>query len=225
MSGKYASGLNPVDIIGIFLQVTQPSPETEVGEGVKQISVPEELSREHAMTDRILMAIENVLVTGQGNPDMDLTPINRAARLINESLIEHHAEFEEKYLYPKLEGRMSRFIDVLKTQHNQIKQANTLIMDLSGKDRLDNDMERDEMLLLCKGMKDLITAHAAWEETVLFPAVYEYLSDRDIRQLNDQMRMMEKEEEKKGGIERQFKELLDIESMAGTDDLSSFNLM
>ena len=215
----------PAAFLGTFMQIAPTRPETEIGVGPKMISFTEELSREHAVLERILMAVDSYLVRADGDVNVDLSPIRLAAQMIDESVVNHHMRYEEKYLYPRFSrGKMASFANVLQKQHDQAREANREIMRLCGEGRAADRDAMDEIIFLCRSMKDLLTAHAAWEETVLFTSVYNKCSENDIMGLNQNMRELEEQFEKKGGMDKVYGDLSRLEQMCGTDDPTVFNL-
>lgn len=215
----------PGAFLGTFVQVTMPRPETEVGVGLKRISATEELSREHAVLMRILLAMDNVLIKADGQKEVDVSGINMGARMIDEAVINHHAKYEEQYLYPRFsKGKFASFVDLLTQQHKQAQKANSAIMDLTSQGRISNEASMNELIILCRSMRDLFTAHAAWEESVLFTAVFDKCSENDIKDLIEKMRTMEQGFEKRGGMKKVFNDLNRLEEMCGTNDPSIFNI-
>jgi hemerythrin-like domain-containing protein len=213
----------PGAFLGIFVQAAQARPSW-VSERSMSVSAPEALSREHAMLTRLMLAIDNVVDSAQEDKNTDLGPINSAANAIRQVVADHHMTFEEENVYPRMEqiDYLSSMTETLEGQHDDARAVNKMVLDLTRGGKIKGKSELDELTLLTKSFKDMITAHAAWEETVIFPAMYDLLSERDMDDINK--KFMEAERRllgNKGPVEL-YRTIDDIEEAAGTHDLSMF---
>ncbi len=212
---------NPGAFLGIFAQVTQPA---WVSERSMNVTAPEALSREHAMLIRLLLAIDNVVDQAIEDRKTDLRPINSAARVIDNVVADHHMAFEEQSVYPRMEriDYLSGLTETLEGQHDDARAVNDLVLDLTKSGKVKGKAELDELVLLTKSFKDMITAHAAWEETIIFPAMYDLLSENDMDDVN--RKFMEAERQLLGGKgpEMLYREIDSIEEAAGTNDLAMY---
>ncbi|BAI63026.1 conserved hypothetical protein [Methanocella paludicola SANAE] len=213
----------PGAFLGIFAQATQARP-TWASERSMNVSAPEALSREHAMLTRLLLAIDNVVDSALDDRSTDLSPINSAANAIQKVVADHHMAFEEESVYPRMEqiDYLSSMTETLEGQHDDARVVNKMVLDLTRGGKVKGKSEMDELALLTKSFKDMITAHAAWEETVIFPAMYDLLPERDMDDINKQF--MEAEQRLLGnkGIVEIYRAIDNIEEAAGTHDLSMY---
>lgn len=213
----------PGGFLGI-LQVTEPVPPLRQGELSQNISPTEQLSREHAILMRLLIAIENVLVKASANVGTDLMPINRAASMINDVVCGHHMRFEESYVYPRVResGNLVDFVNLLQDQHNEARDAVRRIMDLTRTGRVDDVVQMGELVALCKAADFMFRAHIAWEESVLFTALYDlapttYFEDLQHKMLGEERSMFGSK-----GLQQLYEDLADVERAAGTEHPSMF---
>jgi hemerythrin-like domain-containing protein len=211
----------PGAFFGIFAQVMQPS---WVSERSMNVSAPEALSREHAMLTRLLLAIDNVVNNALEDRNTDLSPINSAARVIDNVVASHHMVFEEQSVYPRMEqiDYLSSLTETLEGQHDDARVVNDLVLELTKSGKIKGQSELDELTLLTKSFKDMITAHAAWEETIIFPAMYDLLPERDMNDFNRKFMEAEKKLLDGKGPEELYRELDTIEEAAGTHDLAMY---
>lgn len=215
----------PGAFLGTYVQISQPIPEVEFGAGAKKMTATEELSMEHAIVARILLAVDNVLARVDGRDNKDVSAIRQAALMMEDIVANHHMKYEEKYLYPKFKDtRLSDFVNNSIEQHRQMKDATMSILKRTMDGSVSGEKELAELRSECNSVRDLTLAHAAWEESVLFPEVYSTLSEDDIRDLNENMSKVEHELMDKGGKAKVFGDLTDLEKKAGTNDLSIYNL-
>lgn len=220
MAGKqftYRTGA----FFGVFAQVTEPRPSRLRS---MDVSPTEALSREHAMLTRLLLAMDNVANMAAEDMSTDVSPINKATQMIKRVVIDHHSKFEEEQIYPRFEGNdlLSSLTEVLEDQHDQAERINQALADLTKSGKIDDESGIDELLILCGSLKDMLTAHAAWEESVLFPAMYDLCPQDYMSQLKSRMDDAERKLLGDRGPEALYEELGRIEEACGTHDLDAF---
>ncbi len=221
MRMTYRRFYNPGAFFSVFAQMAQPAWASERS---MNVSAPEALSREHAMLVRLMLAIDNVVNSALDDMKADLGPINRACRVIDSVVAGHHMAFEEQSIYPRMEqiDYLSGLTETLEGQHDDARAVNSLVLDLTKSGKIKSRGDLDELTLLTKSFKDMITAHAAWEETIIFPAMYDLLSPEDMDSINkkfmeSEMRLLDGK-----GPEELYRQLDSIEEAAGTHDLAMF---
>ncbi len=220
MAGKhftYRTGA----FFGIFAQVTQPRPSRLRS---MDVSPTELLSREHAMLTRILLAMDNVANAAAEDMSTDVSPINRATDMIKRVVIDHHSKFEEENIYPKFEGNdlLSSLTEIMEDQHDQAERINQALSDLTKSGKINDESDLDELLILCGSLKDMLTAHAAWEESVLFPAMYDLCPQDFMSQLKSKLDDAERQLLGDRGPEALYEDLDRLEEECGTHDLDAF---
>ena len=213
----------PGAFLGIFAQATQAGPAW-ASERSMFVSAPEALSREHALLTRLLIAVDNVVNNAVEDRNMDLTPINNASNVIRRVVADHHMAFEEQNIYPRMEqiDYLSSMIETMEGQHDDARVINKMVLDMTRGGKIRGKTEMDELVLLTKSFKDMITAHAAWEETIIFPAMYDLLPERDMSDINKKFMGSGRKLLGGEGPVKLYRTLDDIEKAAGTHDLSSF---
>ena len=213
----------PGAFLGIFAQATRAMPAW-ASERSMNVSAPEALSREHAMLTRLLLAIDNVVNAAVEDGKADLTPINEASNVIRQVVADHHMAFEEQNIYPRMEqiDFLSSMTETLEGQHDDARVINKMVLDMTRGGKLRGKTELDELVLLTKSFKDMITAHAAWEETIIFPAMYDLLPEKDMKDINKKFMASARKLLGGEGPVELYRTLDDIEKAAGTHDLSSY---
>lgn len=217
----------PGPILGILLQTSPPAPsEGRLERGLGAISATEELSKEHALLFRLLIAMENLADKAARDPNIDLTPIRKAAVIIKGVVADHHMTFEEEHIYPKFErtpqaGQLRDLARTLRDQHDKARRVNSRIIDLASSNRRSVD-QINELRRLIYDETEMFRAHVAWEESVLFTAMYAALTRDTIRDINTRMIEEERRFFGRNGLEKFFHDLAEIERSAGTHDLSRF---
>lgn len=207
-----------------MVQIAPQRPPGRFGEESVLLSPTELLSRDHALMERLMIVFESVIARVAEGDSSDLRPINRAAALLKEIGAEHHMVDEEELIFPKIEasGSHEDLLKTLRLQHDAGRAIFDRVLELTETGTIESLPELNEMANLCMSFNVMYRAHAAAEETVLFPALYDYATNDEI--LNIQAILRGQEE---GMLKRpEFRRLLDslavIEGMAGTSDLNRF---
>lgn len=188
-------------------------------DAMEKISATEELTMEHAELTRILLAMDNCMKAAGKSPKSSLRPVVQACDMINQLVVKHHMQIEEDYIYPKFEGtELADFAKVLKDQHGEARKLVAKMENLSKGGRPD----MGELQTAFKDFKDMITAHAAYEETCLFPAMNGTWSDRDLADLREKQEEAEKKMLGEDAAQKVYSMLGDLESSCGVEGLRDF---
>jgi hemerythrin-like domain-containing protein len=192
-------------------------------DGLERISPTEELTVEHGQLTRILLAMGTVLRAEGSITKTNLGPINQACKMIRQSVVDHHMKIEEENVYPRFENtELADCASVLKTQHVEARKLLAHMESLSKAGTLKDRSEMEELKRTFNDFKDMITAHAAFEETVLFPVMEGTWSQKDLKNLRE----MQDEDEKKlmgdNAAEELYGMLTSLESSCGITGLRDY---
>jgi hemerythrin-like domain-containing protein len=195
----------------------RPPPGLE--KAMEKISPTEELCIEHAMLDRIMLAMDQTLKMA-GSRKADLSPLKQACAMIRQVVDEHHMKIEEEEVYPKFEDDrvLAPMIEDFEEQHDEARKMVDRLEELAEAGKPDTA----ELRRVFMDFRDMMMAHAAREETVLFPAMQGTWSDDEL----DALKEAQEEDEKKllgdDADEKVFKMLGDIEAAAGIESVGDF---
>jgi len=188
-------------------------------DGLEKMPPTEELAFEHGVLTRIMLAINNVLKKAGKSPKTSLRPIYQACEMFQQAVIDHHMKIEEEHVYPKFEDtELADCVGLLKAQHDEARKLIARMTGLSKGGRPD----MDQLNATFRDFHDMIVAHAAWEETVLFPAMEGTWPDKELRDLRE---MQEDQEEKmfgKDAAKTIYSKLTELESSCGIEGLRDF---
>ena len=214
----------PGTFLGNFVLATRPHPPGKFGEELPLISPTEILSREHAIIERVMIAMENLVAELIDDPGIDVFPINHAAITINEFGAQHHMVDEEQFLFPKFReaGVAIPLVDTLQAQHDRGRQLIGRIIELTRGRHLDDIGQVNELTDLCMSFMIMYRAHAAWEETVAFPAFYDLVPENYVDNIGRRMRDEEQGMMSDPGLHKLMDNLRQIEEAAGTAELARF---
>lgn len=214
----------PEVFLGSFILASRPRPPGEFGEESPLISPTEILAREHAMIGRLMIAMESMIARLVDDPETDLFPINHAAIAIKEFGTEHHMADEEQFIFPKLReaGLLEDLIGTLTVQHERARLMIGRIIALTRAGHVDDLGQRNEIANLCMSFVIMYRAHAAREETVVFPALYDAVTENYIDNIGKRMRDEERGLMSDPGLRKLMDNLRKIEAAAGTAELARF---
>lgn len=190
---------------------------------MEKISATEELCIEHGMLDRIILAMGHTLKTAGGRANADLSPINLACDMITKVVDDHHMKIEEKLVYPKFakDSKLGSLVSDLKVQHDEARKMVAKMDELARKTSI-KSAEFEELNRVFLDFREMITAHAAREATVLFPAMEGTWSESELKELKESQEKDEKKLLGKDADEKIYKMLGDVESAAGIESVKDF---
>lgn len=173
---------------------------------------------------RLMIVFESVIARLTEDAGTDLLPVNHAAIMIREVGAGHHMVDEEELIFPKIReaGTMDRLLDTLETQHDRAREMIDGIIDLTRTGSIRDLADINEMANLCMSFVIMYRPHSAWEETVLFPKLYDVATENYIDNLHTRMQSEEHELMSNAGFRRLMANLVKIEEAAGTGDLARF---
>jgi len=189
-----------------------------------EISPPEDLMREHGVLRRIMPVYEEIgrrLKAGEEFPLQVLTEANDITRRF---IQDYHEKNEESQLFNRFSsaGKLTELVAILYQQHlagrkliGEINSANT-------EDNLKNPGERARVADLLASFNRLYRPHAAWEDTVLFPAFRSVISSKDFTAVGE---IFDKDEVKlfgENGFAKIVGQVADLEKKLGIYDLQQF---
>lgn len=132
-------------------------------------------------------------------------------------------KIEEKDIYPQFENtELADSVATMKSQHAEARKLVARMDELSKTGNVRDKSEMEELNKAFNDFKEMITAHAAWEETVLFPVMEGTWSKEDLKDLREKEAQDEKKLLGKDAAEKQFNMLADLENSCGITNVSDF---
>lgn len=192
-------------------------------EAEEEVSPTEDLMREHGVLRRILLVYGEVIRrVDAGNP-VDAEPVAKAAAIIRAFIEDYHEKDEEDFIFPRFKkaGKLTGLVDVLLSQHHAGRTLTAQIQRLATSAALKQPESRAEMAQTMRLFKRMYEPHAAREDTVLFPAFAQLLSEKELHKLMDTFEQKEKALPL-GDFEKMVTEVMDIEKAFGLFDLAKF---
>lgn len=185
--------------------------------------------REHGVLNRVLIIYDEAarrLEKGEDAKEREV--IIPAAKLVRRFIEDYHARQEEDFVFPRLEkaGKHVELVKVLRAQHDAGRELTHRIElhadGMTRSFRLGMVLNTTPLLNALRSFVRMYRPHEAREDTVLFPALHEMMSEKEWDALGD--RFEEREHALFGahGFEDAVAEVAALEKLYGLDDLASF---
>jgi hemerythrin-like domain-containing protein len=187
----------------------------------KEVSANEDLMREHGVLRRVLILYREVAPKIAAGASLDVGAIAAATTLFRDFGEQYHEkQLEERYIFPELRnGANAALIDTLLAQHQRGREITAFVLDATKGGRIDRAPQ------LAAAMMDfsrMYEAHAAREDTVLFPAFKAMLSEERLEELSDQFEDIEHKQFGADGFDMAVKQVAALEARLGIGDLAGF---
>jgi hemerythrin-like domain-containing protein len=191
----------------------------------KEVTPLEDLMREHGVLRRALFVFSEAAVILPSNPPaVWADAIQKAAKLFRTFGEDYHEKkLEEQYIFPLIRqkgvgGPASLYPDDLTQQHNRGREITDYMISVTAAGKIgSNAMELSKVL---HGFVRMYDAHAAREDTIVFPAWKDLLTADEYDELGDKFENIEHEQFGEDGYENAVKQIAEIEASVGLADIS-----
>jgi hemerythrin-like domain-containing protein len=182
--------------------------------------------REHGVLRRALLVYIESVPKLRANPgSLPADAIARTAKLFRSFGEDYHERMlEEPHVIPavrKVGGAAAGYVDMLKAQHDRGREITDYILAVTGKGSIGiGDAEP-----LARGFESFVLMyqnHTAREDTIVFPAWKDVLSERQLHEMGDRFEDIEHRQFGKDGYEDAVKQIGQIEQVLGLADLGQF---
>jgi hemerythrin-like domain-containing protein len=192
-----------------------------------EISAPEDLMREHGLLNRILLVYEEAIRRLRHKEDVPADVFQKPAELVRKFVEDYHEQLEEKFIFPQFEKhkKLTELVSVLRQQHQAGRRLTDSLLRNTAPAQYSRSDARTEVIHLCESFIRMYRPHEAREDTVLFPALYEIVSQKEIKDLGEQFEDEEHRLFGEGGFQENVGKVADIEKQLGIYDLAKFTPM
>jgi hemerythrin-like domain-containing protein len=192
----------------------------------KEVTAAEDLMREHGVLRRALFVYSIAASRLRGGSSSGLPDaLQKTARLFRAFGEEYHEkELEEAYIFPALKkagGAAAGYADILVAQHQRGRSITDYILRATRGTKMD----ANNATPLATALETLVwmyRPHADREDTVVFPAWKQVLTDQQYDEMNDLFEDIEHTQFGKDGFEMAVRQISDIEAALGLADLAQF---
>ena len=202
-----------------------PAPEPKASDEVasEDMTAVEDLLLEHGILRRALVVYREVAARLHERGEVAGDLIHSSAKLVREFGEDYHErKMEEAYVFPDVKrhgGPAAALVDVLIAQHERGRVLTDWVISVTQSSKVGAGVEE-----LAKVLDDyalMYEAHAAWEDTVLFPAWKKAISRQLLRERRNRFEEIEYEQLGAPGFEDAcLRKIADIEASLGIGDLA-----
>lgn len=191
----------------------------------KETGAVEDLMREHGVLRRCLIVYSEAAARLRGGDRLDPKPIQRTAELFRRFGEGYHEMMlEEMHIFPRVEqagGPAAALVDVLKAQHERGREITAYILQVVATGAIGTG-DAEHLAQAFDNFVRMYRAHAAREDTVVFPAWKAALSEAQLREMGDRFEDIEREQFGHDGFEDAVKQIAEIEQALSLADLGQF---
>jgi hemerythrin-like domain-containing protein len=192
----------------------------------KEVTATEDLMREHGVLRRALFVYSVAASRLRDGSSSELPDaLQKTARLFRAFGEEYHEkELEEAYIFPavkKAGGAAAGYADILVAQHQRGRAITDHILRTTRGAKMDANKAAGLATVL-ETIVWMYRPHADREDTVVFPAWKQVLTDKQYDEMNDLFEDIERKQFGKDGFEMAVRQIGDIEAALGIADLAQF---
>jgi len=191
----------------------------------KEVGAVEDLMREHGVLRRCLIVYSEAVGRLRGGDRLDPDPLKRTAELFRRFGEGYHEMMlEEMHIFPMVKGAggpAAALVDVLKAQHERGREITAYVLDITGKGAIDT-ADAAPMAQALENFVRMYRAHAAREDTIVFPAWKAALSERQLHEMGDKFEDIERQQFGRDGFGDAVNQIAAIEESLGLADLAKF---
>ncbi|HVT30166.1 MAG TPA: hemerythrin domain-containing protein [Lacipirellulaceae bacterium] len=189
-----------------------------------EISAPEDLMREHGVLNRILLVYEEAAGRLRHKEDVPAEIFQKPAEMVRKFVEDYHEKLEENFIFPQFEKhkKLTDLVAVLRQQHKAGRTVTDKILHNTAPGQYGRASARHEVVQLCDSFIRMYRPHEAREDTVLFPALYEIISAKEVKDLGEQFEDEEHRLFGKEGFEENVEKIAAIEKELGIYNLAQF---
>jgi hemerythrin-like domain-containing protein len=189
----------------------------------KDVSPTEDLMREHGVLRRLLLVYGETVRRLDGGQEVKVELLAQSAEIIRAFIEDYHEKDEEELIFPKFRkaGKLVDLVDVLVQQHQAGRKLTADVLRLATAATLKTPTSRQELSRAMRTFMQMYEPHSAREDTVLFPAFRQLVTEKELTKLQDLFEDKEKALPM-GDFEKMVAEVGKIEQNLGIYDLAKF---
>jgi len=194
------------------------------GKTAEEVSPGEDLMREHGLLKRILLIYGEAIHRLKTKKDLPPKAITDSAGLIRAFVEDYHEKLEEEHLFPRFRkaGKLVDLVEVLEAQHKAGRKLTDVTLRLATPQALKSDDDRRALIVSLQRFIRMYNPHEAREDTILFPAFHEIVTQNEYDALGEDFEKKENQLFGDGGFEKNVARVEAIEKSLGIYDLARF---
>ena len=189
-----------------------------------EVSPGEDLMREHGVLKRILLVYGEVIRRVDAQEAVPPKPLYDAADIIRTFVEDYHEKLEEDHLFPRFRKAdvLVDLVDVLQAQHQAGRKLTDTTLRLANGRALRSADDRRTLVESLRAFIRMYSPHEAREDTVLFPAFHELVSQNEYDSLGEDFERLENKLFGQDGFEKNVARVTTIEKALDIYDLAQF---
>jgi hemerythrin-like domain-containing protein len=176
----------------------------------------EDLMQDHGVIERVLLIYDEVAGRLERGESADLGRVGATAGLVKRFVEEHHEQLEEAFVFPRLESQHGPLVSTLLEQHAKGHGMTQEIL------RASQSSDRGALARALRSFSRMYRPHAAWEDSVLFPAFRRVLGRDAYEELGEKFAEEEHQRFGASGLDEIVAQVSQIEQGLGIGDLAHF---
>jgi hemerythrin-like domain-containing protein len=197
----------------------------EGAEGEKEVTAGEDLMREHGVLRRALLVYTEAAVRLRRDPgSMPPDTLTKTAKLFRSFGEDYHEKkLEEAFIFPAVKqkgGAAASYPDILVVQHDRGREITDYVLSVTQGAKL--GANATALADVLEGFVRMYRHHAAREDTVVFPAWKEAVSEEQYKELSEKFEEIEHEQFGADGFDDAVKQIGEIEGSLNLSDLARF---
>jgi hemerythrin-like domain-containing protein len=195
-------------------------------EGEENVTANEDLMREHGVLRRILIIYREVAPNiERAGATMDAQAVNAMAKLFRTFGEQYHEkQLEEQFVFPavrKSGGPLAHLTEILVAQHNRGREITDFVIGATKSGKIGTG----DAASLARSMLEfarMYEAHAAREDTQIFPAFKKALPKAQFNELSERFEEIERKQFGGDGFDMALDQVAKAEATLHLSDLAQF---
>jgi len=190
------------------------------GEEADEVTPAEALMREHGVLRRVMYLYDETSLRLDAQREVPLDALAASAGIIRRVIENYHEKLEEEFLFPRFEqaGKLADLTAILRRQHVVGRALTEQVVALANAPLAQAD--RAKLATILRSFNHMYRAHAAREDTVLFPELRGLVGAKAYKELGDELEDKETQILGARGFERAVADVAKLEQAFGVDDLA-----
>lgn len=186
--------------------------------GEAEVTPGEDLMQEHGVLERIVTVYDTVAQRMERGEQVDPTIVAQAAGIVRRFVEDYHERTEEKFVFPRLQaaGREAALVSILLKQHQRGRELTDELIRRAGAG------VSQELARALRSFSYMYRAHAAREDTIIFPAFRDIVGGSEYEELGEQFEEREHQLVGEHGFETAVADVARLEAQLGIADLAAF---
>lgn len=182
----------------------------------------EDLMREHGVLRRIVLVYDACALKLDTGQDLSPDVVTRSADVVRRFIEDYHERDEEQHVFPLFQRarKFENLVNVLRDQH-QVGRRLTDEIAATTLRTFKDEQARNRLVSVMRQFGYMYRAHAAREDTVLFPAIREIITPHAYHELGEKFEDEEKKKFGEHGFEAIVGQVAQVERDVGIFDLAT----